>query len=96
MEKIDIEKLKRDVFKYENAGVPHEKMSFWLRVDEVFSTLESVATQNDEVHPLNALLSREHFSNILSDVSLEVPVLISAALERDQAPLPEVCKCTQI
>ena len=91
MEKLDIEKLRRDILKYENAGVPHERMGFWHRVDEVFSTLDSLATLSDEFHPLNALLSREHFTDISRDVSLEVPGLITAALEKDCAPLPEVC-----
>ena len=76
--------------KYENAGVPHEKMSFWLRVDEVFSTLDTMATLSDEVHPLNALISREHFSDFSSNVSMEIPVSITGALEKDHAPLPEV------
>ena len=38
IEKPDNEKLRRDVSKYENAGVPCERMMiFWLRVDEIFS-----------------------------------------------------------
>lgn len=37
IEKPDNEKLTRDVSKYENAGVPRERMIFWLRVDEIFS-----------------------------------------------------------
>ena len=84
-------KLKRDISKYENAGVPHEKMSFWHKVDEVFSKLDIMATLSDEVHPLNALLSREHFTNTYDDMSQQIPVSITAALERDQNPLPEVC-----
>ena len=67
-------------------------MGFWLRVDEVFSTLDSVATLSDKVRPLNALLSREQFSNNPSEVSPEIPVLITAALEKNHAPLSEVCK----
>ena len=80
--------------KYEKAGVPHEKMGFWLRVDELFSTLDNVATLSDEVHPLNALVSREHFSDRSSNVL--IPVSITGALEKDQALLPQVCINTNI
>ena len=84
-------KLKKDISKYENAGVPHEKMGFWHKVDEVFSKLDIVAILSDEVHPLNALLSREHFTNTNGDLSQQIPMSITAALEKDQNPLPEVC-----
>ena len=93
MEKLDVVKLKRDILKYESAGVPPEKMDFWQRVDVVFSKLDFEATLNDEVHLLNALLSKEHFTYTHDHVSAQVPVNITTALEKDQAPLPEVCKC---
>ena len=86
-------KLRRDVSRYEIAGVPPEKMGFWQRVDEVFSKLDLEATLSDDIHPLNALLSREHFASGHNDVTKQVPVSITAALEKDQVPLPEVCVC---
>ena len=46
----------------------------------------------DEVHPLDALLAKEHFSSTEdSDLGAHVPECITNALQKDKAPLPEVC-----
>ena len=92
MEKLDIDNLKRDINKYESAGVPPEKMTFWLRIDETLARLESEAVVRDEVHPLDALLAKEHFSSTEdSDLGAHVPECVTNALQKDKAPLPEVC-----
>ena len=89
-----MDKLKRDISKYENAGVPPEKMNFWNKVGEVFALLEVKASVRDEVHPLSALQSKQRFTKsgqTHGQVMLAVPECVSTALDKDRAPLPEVC-----
>ena len=93
VEKLDIEKLKRDISKYESAGVPPEKMGFWTRIDEMLARLETEAVVRDEIHPLDILLSKEQFTTE-EDLGVQVPESITNALQKDKAPLSEVHLCT--
>ena len=89
-DKLDRGKLKRDIGRYGNAGVPQEKLTFWNQIDSVFSFLDSEAVVRSEMHPLDSLLAKE---KVISDEGLAVPHVSSEVvgmLEKDRAPLPEV------
>lgn len=91
-DKLDRDKLDKDIEKrYENAGVPPEAMSFWNKLDEVFLRLESEALINDEVHPLDVLLSKQHFHTDVEQTEF-IPQQIIDAVQKDHASLPEVCE----
>ena len=70
--------------------MPQEKLTFWNQIDTVFSSLDSEAAVRSEVHPLDTLLAKEKvFSEeaAIPHVTSEVVGMV----EKDRAPLPEVC-----
>ena len=88
-DKLDRVKLKRDIQRYGNAGVPQEKLTFWNQIDSVFSSLDSEAAVRSEIHPLDALLAKE---KVISEEAAipHVGSEVMGMVEKDRAPLPEV------
>ena len=72
--------------------MPPEKLTFWNQIDSVFSSLDSEAAVNSEIHPLDALLAKE---KVISEEGPAVPSVSSVVVgmvEKDRAPIPEVTK----
>lgn len=60
-------------------------------MSEVFTKLDTGAAVRDEVHPLSALLSKQHFSTVQCQVLVDLPRCVTTALNKDLAPLTQVC-----
>ena len=74
-DKLDREKLKRDIEYYGSAGVPQEELAFWNQIDFVLCTLDSEAALRSEIHLLDAHLAKEKVISeeaAVSHVSSEV------------------------
>ena len=84
---MDVPKLKRDIQRYNNAGVPSEKMNFWRRIESVLSSLSSEAVVRSETHPLDALQSKEKLHSEETQSFPSVSSCILDMVEKDRAPL---------
>ena len=91
LDKLDVKKLFSDVKKYSSCGVPQDKMSFWISLEDKLTELAKKSLTETEQYqsPLELLLRKERRSTA-QKVTVEIPDIVSNALEKDTLPIPEV------
>lgn len=88
LEKLDLEKLKKDASKYPQAGVPPEKMGFWNNLDQYFKGLQK--TDNGAQPWALLSLKEKKISQPIQSDNIAIPESIGNALNKETAPLPAV------
>lgn len=82
-----MKKLVGDIKRYSSCGVPSEKMEFWNSLED---SLERMAAGTAVTHPCPLTRLQEMNKITPEAVCREIPAVVTDAIEKDRAPLPEV------
>ena len=90
--KLDLPKLTADATKYPNAGVPLEKMDFWLNLESTLLELHQIPGTYEEWNSLVSGLQTKKLTHTENEAPPVMHDQIMGKCAKDRQPIPEVLK----